>query len=169
VQNAVHQAVSELLDEIGRESVTVPLIAQRAGVTPSTIYRRWTDIATLLSDVAQRHLRVDCPLTPSGCVASDLVAWAEMYQDEMDSAPGRGMLRDVLAGWDGRTAACTLIEAVRPSIETILISAAPAVTLSSDRVIDGIVAPVLMRLIFSDAPLPRGFGADAARRLVEHL
>lgn len=36
----------------GREGLTVPAIAERAGVTPSTIYRRWGNLRELLSDVA---------------------------------------------------------------------------------------------------------------------
>ena len=40
VQAAVHQAASELLALHGRESLTVPAVAARARVTPSTIYRR---------------------------------------------------------------------------------------------------------------------------------
>ena len=40
VQAAVHQATRELIEQHGRAALTVPLIAARAGVTPSTIYRR---------------------------------------------------------------------------------------------------------------------------------
>ena len=41
IQAAVHDAVRALTAEVGREALTVPMIAGRAGVTPSTIYRRW--------------------------------------------------------------------------------------------------------------------------------
>lgn len=59
VQDAVHKATCQLLDEQGRASVTVPMIAARAGVTPSTIYRRWGDVVELLADVAIERLRPD--------------------------------------------------------------------------------------------------------------
>ncbi|MEG2632003.1 MAG: ATP-binding protein, partial [Comamonas sp.] len=52
VQESVHSAVRELLEAHERSSVTVPMIAARAGVTPSTIYRRWGDLSALLADVA---------------------------------------------------------------------------------------------------------------------
>ncbi|GAA4499448.1 TetR/AcrR family transcriptional regulator [Gluconacetobacter tumulicola] len=165
VQQAVHAAVGELIAEVGRDALTVPQVAQRAGVTSSTIYRRWGDLATLVSDVARRSLRTDCPIRLTGDFATDLAAWAEMYQDEMDSTPGRNMVRDVLRGWDGTTAACALLEAVRPVVETILTAAGPPVGLSADRVIDAVVAPVLMRLIFADAPLPAGLAREAALRV----
>ena len=48
VQAAVHGATSALIAEHGRAAVTVPMIAARAGVTPSTIYRRWGELADLL-------------------------------------------------------------------------------------------------------------------------
>jgi hypothetical protein len=41
VQKAVHRAVRELQADGGEGELTVPAVAARAGVTPSTIYRRW--------------------------------------------------------------------------------------------------------------------------------
>ena len=35
-QEAVHAATQALLNEVGRSGITVPMIAERAGVTPST-------------------------------------------------------------------------------------------------------------------------------------
>src|ERR1700754_3414092 len=80
VQAAVHQATTELLAEHGRAALTVPLIAARAGVTPSTIYRRWGELADLLADVAVEHLRPDGDPADTGSVAGDLAAWVEQYR-----------------------------------------------------------------------------------------
>ena len=44
VQATVHQAVQLLLARMPREALTFPLIAAEAGVTPSTLYRRWGDL-----------------------------------------------------------------------------------------------------------------------------
>ncbi|NWE73817.1 helix-turn-helix transcriptional regulator, partial [Pseudomonas gingeri] len=52
VQESIHAAVRALLEEQDRSTLTVPQIAARAGVTPSTIYRRWGDLSELLADVA---------------------------------------------------------------------------------------------------------------------
>lgn len=162
VQEAVHAAATALIEEIGREGLTVPQVAARAGVTPSTIYRRWNDMATLISDVAQRNLRVDCPLKPSGRLSEDLPAWAEMYQEEMDSTPGRAMIRDVLRGWDGTQKACPLLDAVRPSIALICEASGEPVTFDVEAVIDAVVAPLVTRIVFTDAPLPAALARDAA-------
>lgn len=166
VQEAVHAAVTALIDETGREGLTVPQVAARAGVTPSTIYRRWTDMATLMRDVAQRNLRVDCPLKPCGRLSVDLPAWAEMYQEEMDSTPGRAMMRDVLRGWDGTQKACSLFDAVRPTIVSICDAAGEPVTFDVEAVIDAVVAPVLTRVLFTDGPLPATLARDAAAAFV---
>ncbi|QXG79911.1 TetR/AcrR family transcriptional regulator [Rhodospirillum rubrum] len=70
IQDSVHRAVRALLGEADRGDVTIPLIAQRAGVTPSTIYRRWGDLAALLADVAAARLRPDGPPPiPAICAA----------------------------------------------------------------------------------------------------
>ena len=59
VQEAVHRATRDLLATEGREALTVPLIATRAGVTPSTVYRRWGDLDELLADVSVEGVRPD--------------------------------------------------------------------------------------------------------------
>lgn len=85
VQASVHTAVRELASEMGRDALTVPLVAQRAGVTPSTIYRRWGDLQELLSDVAVERLRPETAPEEHGDLLSDLTAWAEQFLDEMAS------------------------------------------------------------------------------------
>ena len=95
VQESVHRAVRELLEAHERSSVTVPMIAACAGVTPSTIYRRWGDLSVLLADVALTRMRPDTEPANTGSLRGDLQAWAEQYLDEMSSDVGRNMMRDV--------------------------------------------------------------------------
>ncbi|MGD3112591.1 helix-turn-helix domain-containing protein [Streptomyces sp. YGL11-2] len=59
VQASVHAAVRELASQVGRDALTLPMVAQHAGVTPSTIYRRWGDLQELMSDVPVERLRPD--------------------------------------------------------------------------------------------------------------
>ena len=88
VQAAVHQAVRELQREQGRDGLTVPAAAARAGVTPSTIYRRWGDLSQLLADVAVEQLQPEQAPPDTGSFYGDLLAWLEQYFDEMSSVPG---------------------------------------------------------------------------------
>ncbi|MFZ4285526.1 TetR/AcrR family transcriptional regulator [Variovorax sp. HJSM1_2] len=152
VQAAVHQASRELTQEIGRAALTVPLIAARAGVTPSTIYRRWGDLAELLADVALDRMRADTEPADTGTVLGDLVAWSEQYLDEMSSEIGKAMLRDVLAGSSQAEmpVPCQCAAYTASQIAVILergVARGQAVP-EVDAVMDGVVAPIIYRTLF---------------------
>lgn len=152
VQAAVHDATRQLTAELGRAALTVPLIAELAGVTPSTIYRRWGDLAELLADVALERLRADSVPTDTGSVRGDLLAWSEQYMDEMSSEVGQAMLRDVLAGrTEGEMPVpCQCAAYTASQIAFMLERGAlraesvPEV----DVVIDRVVAPIVYRILF---------------------
>ena len=152
VQESIHTAVRELLEEQERSSLTVPQIATRAGVTPSTIYRRWGDLSALLADVALERMRPDSEPANTGSLRGDLRAWAEQYLDEMSSEPGRNMMRDVqcsaIPGYCVTILSGQLqciLERYRDSAENL-----PDI----DRLLNLIVAPTVFRILFSAAPLP---------------
>ena len=97
IQEAVYLATQALLKEVGRSEINVPMIAERAGVTPSTVYRRWGDLAQLLADAAAERLRPVADPDDTGSLAGDLRAFVVQYAEEMSSPVGRALLRDVLA------------------------------------------------------------------------
>lgn len=156
VQAAVHKAVQELDAETGRASLTVPMIAERAGVTPSTIYRRWGSLSEVLSDVALGKLRADAAPLDTGSVLGDLQVWADQYLDEMTSGVGLTMLHDILAS-NRADATCQCAVYVASQIGHIVArgaarrEAVPAV----DAVMDTVVAPIIYRALFGPAPLAR--------------
>ncbi|WP_369386996.1 TetR/AcrR family transcriptional regulator [Streptomyces sp. CG1] len=167
VQASVHTAVRELMSEVGREALTVPQVAQRAGVTPSTIYRRWGDLRELLSDVAVERLRPEAVPEDHGDLRADLTAWAEQFLDEMASPPGRAYIRDALLGDPDGTNAGQCSAYAAEQIEVILARAvdraesAPCV----ETVMDRVVAPLMYRILFRPAALD----ATYARHLVAGL
>lgn len=170
VQESVHTAVNALLGEMPRSDVTVPQVAARAGVTPSTIYRRWGDLHTLLADVAVQRFYPDVEPADMGSLRADLETWAQGYQEEMSSAPGRAMTRDVLAGMDeaGAGPACRCCSITRSHIEVILeraIERGESVP-DADVVVDFIAAPVMFRLLFDDAPLDTAFARTRVAMLL---
>src|SRR6202011_1749737 len=97
IQSAVHEAVRRLGAETNREELTVPQIAAEAGVTPSTIYRRWGDLAALLADVAVQRLRPITDPEDTGAMVSDLRVFIEQFMEEMSSTVGRALIRDVFS------------------------------------------------------------------------
>jgi len=160
VQAAVHAAVLDLQREVDRATLTVPLIATRAGVTPSTIYRRWGDLADLLADVAVERMRPDMEPPETGSLAGDLEAWSLQYLEEMTSDVGRAMVRDVLAGTspqDGQPVPCRCFEFTASQIDTILARARERGDDARDlptteALMDGLVAPIIYRLLFAPEP-----------------
>lgn len=170
VQESVHGAVAALLTEIPRDAITVPQIATRAGVTPSTIYRRWGDLQTLLADVAVQRFYPDAEPADLGSLSADLLSWAQGYQEEMSSAPGRAMTRDVLSGMDaeGGGPSCQCCSITRSHIQAILDRAIARGESAPDAetILNHIAAPVMYRLLFDNVPLDPSFAQSRVTSLL---
>jgi len=149
VQESVHNATRELLEAHERSSVTVPMIAARAGVTPSTIYRRWGDLSALLADVALERMRPDSDPANTGSLRGDLQAWAEQYLDEMSSEPGRNMMRDVQSSQT--PGYCVTL--IGGQLQTIVDRYPDSTAAHVDRLINLLAAPTVFRILFGSAPL----------------
>jgi AcrR family transcriptional regulator len=151
IQNAVHDAVKRLSAGTHREELTVPQIAAEAGVTPSTIYRRWGDLGSLLADVAVARLRPIADPEDTGATASDLRAFIDQFMEEMSSPVGRALLRDVFSpsgeSYPGRCAGFT-----REHLATIAARAKARgePPFDVDEVIDHVVAPIVYHILFGD-------------------
>ncbi|KAF1005962.1 MAG: putative HTH-type transcriptional regulator [Luteibacter sp.] len=152
VQAAVHQAVRELQQE-DTDGLTVPAIASRAGVTPSTIYRRWGDLTQLLADVAVEQMRPDTAPPDTGTYRGDLETWLGDYLEEIASEPGRKMLRDVLCT-PVPDNACRCAEFMAQQVDIIrerAIARGEHVVSTRD-VIDHVLSPLLYRILFASEP-----------------
>ncbi|KAA6215513.1 TetR/AcrR family transcriptional regulator [Streptomyces albofaciens JCM 4342] len=171
MQESVHRAVRELIAERGRDGLTVPVIAARAGVTPSTVYRRWGDLQELLSDVAVERLRPEGPPEDHGSLRADMRAWAEQFLEEMASAAGRAYIRDALAGDPdgGNAGQCSRYAAEQ--VRTVLdrARARGEAVPELEAVMDHLVAPMMYRILFRPGPETGPGAADYARSLVERL
>ncbi|UNO38429.1 TetR/AcrR family transcriptional regulator [Streptomyces sp. MST-110588] len=167
VQQSVHEAVRALVEERGREGLTVPVVAARAGVTPSTIYRRWGDLQELLADVAVQRLRPDTAPEDRGSLRDDLDAWAEQFLDEMSSPPGRAYIRDALSGDpEGRNAGrCSAYAAEQLGVILERATERGEQAPGLEAAMDQVVAPMVYRILFRPGPLT----ADYARSLVDTL
>ncbi|TVT54092.1 TetR/AcrR family transcriptional regulator [Amycolatopsis rhizosphaerae] len=150
IQQAVHQAVRDLQDELGRAELTVPMIADRAGVTPSTIYRRWGDLTELLSDVAVERLRPQAPPADRGNLHDDLMTWASEFLEEVSSPTGRAFIVDALGGDPerGNAGQCSAFTAEAVGIILGRAAARGERTPSIEMVLDHVVAPITYRVLF---------------------
>ena len=154
IQSAVHEAVKRLTASTQRGDLTVPQIAAEAGVTPSTIYRRWGDLGSLLADVAVAHLRPNSDPEDTGATALDLRAFIEQFTEEMSSPVGRALIRDVLSPSE-ETYPCQCAGFTREHLTTIArrAKARGETPFDVDDVIDHVVAPITYRILFGDRDL----------------
>ncbi|MEU6966957.1 TetR/AcrR family transcriptional regulator [Kitasatospora aureofaciens] len=159
VQQSVHQAVRDLEAELGRDALTVPLIAARAGVTPSTVYRRWGDLRELLSDVAVERLRPDAPPADHGSLRADLETWAAQFADEMSSAAGRTYIRDALLGdpEQGNAARCSDYAAEQLKAIGVRAAGRGEAVPGVETLLDVVVAPLMYRILFRPSDLSEGY------------
>lgn len=77
VLTSIRKAVEELIAERGSDAVTIPMVAERAGVNHSSIYRRWGDARTMINDLATYRLDPDRGLPDTGDLRADLTTWAQ--------------------------------------------------------------------------------------------
>lgn len=153
IQSAVHEAVRDLLQTVERDQLTVPMIADRAGVTPSTIYRRWGDIVDLLADVALAHMRPIADPADTGAMATDLERFFVEYAEEMSSPVGREMLSDVLGSSSATAdngAAAKCCHYTVHHLETLLARARARGEAGFDveTAVDKVVAPIVYHILF---------------------
>ncbi|WP_030798030.1 TetR/AcrR family transcriptional regulator [Streptomyces sp. NRRL S-337] len=171
VQQSVHAAVRELQAEQGRGDLTIPQIAARAGVTPSTLYRRWGDLQELLSDVAVERLRPEAPPADHGNLRADLEHWATAFLEEMSSPAGRSYIHDALAGDpDGSNSGQCSAYAV-DQVDTILTRAGQRGehVPDTDTVMDHVVAPLMYRILFRPGLLDPQYARDLVATVLYRL
>jgi AcrR family transcriptional regulator len=150
----VHDAVRRLGTTTDRNELTVPQIAAVAGVTPSTIYRRWGDLSALLADVAVQRLRPVADPEDTGATTSDLRVFIEQFMEEMSSPVGRALIRDVFSP-PGETYPVQCGGFTREHLATI-VSRAKArgeTAFDIDEVIDHVVAPIIYHILYGDREL----------------
>ena len=132
------------------------MIAACAHVTPSTIYRRWGDVAELLADVAVERLKPDGDPPDTGTVQGDLLAWADRFLDEVSSDLGRTMVRDIVSGRGVATMnePCRCTQFAKRQIGVIFGrgEARGEHVPEVDAAIDRVVAPIIYRIVF-DLPM----------------
>jgi AcrR family transcriptional regulator len=166
VQAQVRTALEALVAEQGRERVTVPAVAERAGVSASSIYRRWGDLAGLLAETATHKLDPNRPLPDTGTLREDLEAWARELIVHLAQPCNVSLLKAAAAlaneGADTdclrnrRREALALVEQARARGERVP---------QPQQVIDHLIAPIVFRLVFGGDPVKPALAA----RLVDEL
>ncbi|RCG23658.1 TetR/AcrR family transcriptional regulator [Streptomyces diacarni] len=154
VRSAVHDAAVALVGERGADHVTLPAVAERAGVNSSTLYRRWGTLAALLADVARD--RGDASAPPLvGDLRADLENQAVWTLAELSRPGGIAFFRaevapDIDERHDGlRECLHRVSERFRPVLDTARERGGTPPPPSLEQVLDRIVAPLYFRVVFS--------------------
>ncbi|WP_129305661.1 TetR/AcrR family transcriptional regulator [Streptomyces sp. L2] len=172
VRSAVHEAVIDLLSDPDGAEITVPAIAQRAGVNHTSVYRRWGSREAVLADVVTTRLERDSPLKDTGSLRGDLIAWVEAGVASIRTPEGRLLVRALALSMPGSTTAqAERVQHFRrriASIEAIRERAAargetpPAV----EEMLDQLLAPLYVRAIFGIDPPASGYPELLVDRLL---
>lgn len=166
VQRAVYRAVGQLVDGGHGASMTIPQVAERAGVNPTTVYRRWGTVDALLSEVAVFVLTREEHIPDLGRLRDDLLEWVDTMAVDIDKPDRRAHLRAMVSARDGEIELCPCWEFRKRQAVVMVERAvergeqAPTV----DQILDHIIAPLYGKSVFGLA-IDREFGA----RLVEDV
>lgn len=166
VRADVHRAVTQLIGE-DPEQITIPLVAERAGVAATTVYRRWGDLDTLRTEVALEVLTADSAVPDTGDLRKDLAIWAQFLVTDIARPERTAFLRAVVGSTQNDTGKSRCLDKREHQVATILRHASERgeSTPSFDEVMDLVVAPLYFRVLFG-AP---GTDAEYARSLVQRM
>ena len=165
VQAVVRAALEELVAEQGRERVTVPAVAERAGVSASSIYRRWGDMSVLLNETATQRLDPDRPLPDSGDLKKDLAAWAAEFITHLARPGNTSLLKAAAALAGGKDTDCLRNRKAEAEVLVRRAQVRGEAAPQTQQVIDHVVAPIVFRLMFGAAAVQPAL----ARQLVNEL
>jgi len=151
VLTAIYTAVGELVGE-GADKISFPLIAERAGVNPTTLYRRWDDVNALLEEVAVAAL-TRCSESPpdTGSLERDLTEWAEIIARDITRPERTRYLRATVSARVEIVSRCPVMETRREQALEMVQRArergesTPTVT----QILDHIIAPLYHRVAFA--------------------
>jgi AcrR family transcriptional regulator len=152
VRAAVHRAVEELAAADAAEPLTIPVIAARAGVHPTTVYRRWGSVAQLLADVATSRFSGDVVVPDTGTLAGDLERWMGDVATDLADPDVLALMRATIGSGPEGGCACAVDrhDQLRAMIERERArgGAAPDV----ERAVDMLLGPLYYRAVFSTQP-----------------
>jgi len=166
IRAAVHRAVEELLAEESSEPLTIPIVAARAGVHPTTVYRRWGSLAELLAAVAASRFSGDIVVPDTGTLRGDLERWVTDVATDLADPDVLALMRAAV-GNGGSDGASICVSDRRAQLEAMLERERSRGGEPPDveRASDALLGPLYYRAVFTGQSIELGW----ARRLVGDL
>lgn len=156
IQIAVHKAVKDLISELPAEDLTIAMIAARAEVPPSTIYRRWANLSQLMTDVASDRFLPDALPVDTGGLRGDLEVWIEQMVDDLSSAPMRAVFRERLLNAKIAQVAAGYVYMNLQYLTDRCQSRGEA-TPCPDRLVDMVFSPLVYRIFFANQTITKAY------------
>ena len=163
---AIYTSVGELVGE-GADKISFPVIAERAGVNPTTLYRRWDDVNALLEEVAVAALTRDGESVPdTGSLEQDLTEWANIIARDITRPERARYLRAMVSARVEIVASCAVTETRREQASEMVRRARERgeTTPTVPQILDHVIAPLYYHVVFA---LP--VDQEYARRLVRDV
>lgn len=165
VRAAVHHAVEELVTEEPVEALTIPVIAARAGVHATTVYRRWGSVAQLLNDVATSRFSGDVVVPDTGSLSGDLERWMGDVATDLADPDVLALMRAAIGSGPEGGCACSADRHAQLGAIIEREQARGGEVPGVGRAIDTLLGPLYYRAIFSAQPA----SSEWARGLVATL
>jgi AcrR family transcriptional regulator len=169
VRAAVHRAVLHLLGDHDWDQLSLPLVAQRAGVHPATLYRRWGTVPALLDDVVTEQLSRASTVPDTGSLRDDLERYAIQAARDVAGPLGIVFLRAALLATrsDEQPSRQAYMRRRGTQLQAMLDRAAARGETPPTLVelLEVVLAPLYFHALFFNHPAD----ADHARRLVDRL
>jgi AcrR family transcriptional regulator len=167
VDESILAAALEVVGEVGIAKMSMDQLAERAGVSKATIYRRWTSKEQLVLDA------IESAMSPIADVdTGSLIGDLRRYLDELVQRTSTGGLRDVLphlieVGCHGvRTSLDAYVEHRRRPLRAIFERGVRRRELSADVdvevLVDAVVGPFIYRRLLTGGVIDASF----AERLI---
>jgi AcrR family transcriptional regulator len=165
VSSAISSAVEELVAEKGRDRVSIPMVAERAGVNPTTVYRRWPDAATMINDIATYRLDPARPMPDTGDLQSNISQWATEILQHYRKPINAALLRGGAAAAGDFESDC--LRGLLDEAAQLVANAGPEAVVTAEEVIDRVLAPIMYRVIFLPWTLTRDYGQRLTKKLFD--
>jgi AcrR family transcriptional regulator len=175
----VYDAALEALENRQARQVTIPEIAARANVHPTSIYRRWGTLERLLVEAVLEQSEQHLPIPDTGRLRTDLIQFVEELTLYADNPHAATLLRAMAATTNDDPE----MEALRLQFwESRMATASVMVTRAIERgevpettdarwVLELLIAPIHFRTLLSHQPLDAALPsrlADAAIAAATH-
>jgi len=174
VRSAVLAATTELLEEVGYGELTYDLIARRAGVHKTTVYRRWSTLPELVTDALGLHSEEAVPIPDTGSLVGDLSALATSVVANVTSPGGRRRSLSIVASsaTSDELAEATQrfmsrrIDLAEPIVERAVARGEVDESTDARLLVEMVTGPIWFRVLLTGEPLDDDFVAALVDRVV---